>query len=84
MSFLLFVGALAATKYYQRFRFRRAGHDAAVVVRQDHHRPALEAGIEDPFAGDVEVVGIDQGKSVHPLRFLPVRPVPRWRCGAGG
>lgn len=39
-----------------------AGDDAAVVVGERHHRLPLKLGVEHPFAGDVEVVAVDQGK----------------------
>ena len=39
-----------------------AGDDAAVVVGEHHHRLALKLWVEHPFAGDIEVVAVDQGK----------------------
>lgn len=44
------------------FGFLAAGDDAAVVVGENHHRAAFEFGIEDAFAGGVEVVAIHQGE----------------------
>lgn len=38
------------------------GNDAAVVVGEHHYRPTFEPGIEEPFAGDVKVVAVEQGK----------------------
>lgn len=46
----------------QRLGLVRSGHHAAVVVRQHHHRPSLEPGVEHPLTGDVKVVAVDQGK----------------------
>ncbi len=39
----------------------RAGHGTAIVVGQHHHRDPLQGGVEDPLAGDVEVVAVHQG-----------------------
>ena len=39
-----------------------AGNGAAVVVGQHNHRPALQPRLEDAFAGDVEVVAVDEGE----------------------
>ena len=41
------------------FEFRRTGHDAAVVVRQDGDAPSFEARIEDAFAGNIEIIAIN-------------------------
>ena len=38
----------------------RAGDDAPVVVRQDHDRHAAQGGLEEPLAGGVEVVAVDE------------------------
>src|SRR5262249_48058656 len=49
--------------------FVGAGDHAAVVVGQDDHRPVVDGGVEDPLAGRVENVAIDQGehaRSVFP------------------
>jgi hypothetical protein len=35
---------------------------AQIVVRQHDHRPSLQPGLEDAFAGDVEVVAVDEGE----------------------
>ena len=44
----------------QRFRFVGARDRAPVIVRQDDHRLPAQRGVEDPFAGGVEVVTVDQ------------------------
>lgn len=39
-----------------------AGNSAVVVVKQHDHRSALQSGLEDAFAGAVEVVAVDEGE----------------------
>ena len=48
----------------QGLGFVTAGNGAAVVVGQHDQRPALQPGLEDAFAGDVEVVAVDEGERV--------------------
>ena len=42
-----------------------SGDDAAVVVREDDDRSSFDGRIEDPFAGRVEVVAVDEGVEAH-------------------
>jgi hypothetical protein len=46
----------------QRLGFLRAGNHAAVVVAQHDHGLAVEPRVEDPFAGAVKVVAVNQGE----------------------
>src|SRR5690606_13017272 len=53
-----------------------AGHHAAVVVGQDHHRLADQARLEELLAGRVEVVAVDQGEAGH-RRWMAQRTTPQ-------
>lgn len=43
------------------FGLIRAGNGAAIVVGENHHRQAVQAGAKHPFTADKEVVAIHQG-----------------------
>ncbi|WP_374640318.1 hypothetical protein [Hydrogenophaga sp.] len=43
-----------------------------IVVGQHDHRPAVQAGTEDPFARDLKIVAIDQ--RIHGRTFIPGLP----------
>ena len=38
------------------------GNDASIVVREHDHGFAFKSRVEDPLAGDIEVVAVYQGK----------------------
>lgn len=47
----------------QRLGLVGARHGAAVIVGQHHHRPREQLGIEDPLAGHVEIIDVDQSET---------------------
>ena len=49
----------------EHLRLVRSGDHAAVIVGQDDNWPVHEMRPEDPFAGCVEVVAVDQGEGRH-------------------
>ncbi len=51
-----------------------ARHATAVVVGEHHNRAVAQVIVEDPFATDVEVIGVDQG--VGRMAAAAPRPPP--------
>jgi len=49
----------------QRFDFSATGNHTAIVVGQNNYRLPLQFGLEDPFAGDVEVVPVYESNGCH-------------------
>jgi hypothetical protein len=47
------------------FGFVGAGHSASVVIGQDDDRPVFQFRVKDPFAGNVKIIAVHQGKNRH-------------------
>lgn len=74
-----------APRNAERLRLGRLRHDAAVVVREDHHGAAPERGIEHPVHRGIEGVAVNVKKARRHAGLLPstgARPRGRAReCG---
>ena len=74
-----------APRNAERLRLGRPRHDAAVVVREDHHGAAPERGIEHPVHRGIEGVAVNVKKARRHAGLLPstgARPRGRAReCG---
>lgn len=50
--------------------FIGSGDSAAIIIAQHDDRLAVELGIEDAFAGDVEVVDVDQSDRTASVQIV--------------
>src|SRR5690606_38164953 len=52
----------------QRFCLITAGNHTAVIVRQHNNRFIPQLGTEQPFAGNVEIITVNEGE--HPASYF--------------
>src|SRR5271154_3948381 len=68
----------------KRLGLVRTGDGAAVVIREHDDRNALQIGAKDAFAGDIEIVAVDESKNFgHVLTPSCESRVSRLRRRAG-